>query len=122
MRLFRSGTGEHPVTEMLRHMEHGRFEEAGLALARYRDGFLPPPHALWRLGRWLAQRGHTRQAKLALKLFADLYHAHGDRPQVLTDLAKVLRALGEKQQAAEVADEARRLLRAREQAPAGARG
>jgi hypothetical protein len=111
MRTFRAPPGEHAVTAMVRHMEHGRFAEAGEALESYSGGHLPPPHALWRLGRWLAQNRQPRRAKLALKLFVDLYHAHEDRPQVLSDLARVHLALGERDEARALADEARRLAR-----------
>ena len=109
MRLFRSPAGEHPTTSMLRHMERGRFAEAGKALGDYRGGFLPPPHALWHLGRQLFRHGATQQAKRALKLFLDLYHGHADRAQVLHDLARVHVALGEAEEAKALLDEARRL-------------
>ena len=109
MRLFRSPEREHPVTAMLRHMERGRFAEAGKDLERYEGGHLPPPHALWHLGRQLHRAGATRQAKLALKLFLDLYHGHADRGQVMHDLARVLVALGETEEARALVDEARRL-------------
>lgn len=108
MRSFRSSPGEHPTTRMLRHMERGRVAEAGNALAEYREGFLPPPHALWHLGRQLFRRGEFGQAKLALRLFLDLYHGHADRAQVLHDLARVLVRLGEREEARAVLDEARR--------------
>ncbi len=109
MRLFSSPAGEHPVTAMLRHMEDGRFADAGKALEGYEGGFLPPPHALWHLGRHLFRSGATKQAKLALKLFVDLYHGHADRAQVLHDLARVHVALGEAEEAKALVDEARRL-------------
>jgi TolA-binding protein len=94
---------------MLRHMERGRVAEAGNALAEYEGGFVPPPHALWHLGRQLFRRGEARQAKLALKLFADLYPGHADRPQVLHDLARVLAGLGEREEARAILDDLRRL-------------
>lgn len=109
MRSFRSPAGEHPVTAMLRHMERGRFTEAGDALATYQGGYIPPPHALWHLGRHLFRQGATRRAKLALRLFLDLYHGHADRAQVLHDLARVHVALGEAPEAKALLDEARRL-------------
>jgi hypothetical protein len=90
-------------------MERGRFAEAGESLASYRGGFLPPPHALWHLGRQLFRHGATLQAKRALKLFLDLYHGHADRAQVLHDLARVQVALGETEEAKALVDEARRL-------------
>lgn len=119
MRLFRSPAGEHPVTAMLRHMEHGRVTDAGNALAGYRGGFLPPPHALWHLGRQLFRAGEKQQARLALKLFVDLYHGHADRAHVIADLARVHLALGEIGEAKALAEEARRLL-ARKAASASA--
>ncbi|MFI5403773.1 MAG: tol-pal system YbgF family protein [Planctomycetota bacterium] len=94
---------------MLRHMERGRFAEASTAIAEYEGGFLPPPHALWHLGRQLFRSGATAQAKRALKLFLDLYHGHADRAQVLNDLARVLVALGETDEAKALVDEARLL-------------
>jgi TolA-binding protein len=109
MRQFRSPEEEHPTTAMLRHMEFGRFAEAGEALARYTGGFLPPPHALWHLGRHLLGAGVPKRAKLALKLFADLYPAHKDLPKVLNDLARVLVALDERREAKAILDQARRL-------------
>jgi uncharacterized protein HemY len=99
-------------------MEHHRFGEAAKALERCRAAPLPPPHALLHLGRHLARTGDLRRARLALRLFSDLYRSHGDRPQALADLARVLRALGETEEAAAVADEARRLPRRAEAAPA----
>jgi len=112
MRSFRFPPGEHPTTLMLRHMERGRVTDAGNALAAYKDGHLPPPHALWHLGRQLFRRGETERAKLALKLFVDLYQGHADRPQVLSDLARVLAALGETAEAKEILREAHRLAAA----------
>jgi tetratricopeptide (TPR) repeat protein len=109
MRSLRSPAGGHPVTRMLRHMEHGRVTEAGAALAEYEGGFLPPPHALWHLGRQLFRRGEAQQAKRALKLFLDLYHGHADRPQVLHDLARVLASLGDVHEAKELLREAKGL-------------
>jgi len=94
---------------MLRHMERGRIADAGNALAEYDGGFVPPPHALWHLGRQLFRRGEARQAKLALNLFLDLYPGHADRPQVLHDYARVLAGLGERAEARAILDEARRL-------------
>ncbi|HEX5138470.1 MAG TPA: tetratricopeptide repeat protein [Planctomycetota bacterium] len=94
---------------MLRHMERGRVADAGSALEEYEGGFVPPPHVLWHLGRQLFRRGEARQAKLALKLFLDLYPGHADRPQVLHDLARVLAGLGEREEARAILDEARRI-------------
>jgi len=99
------------VTTMLRHMEHGRLDEAYRALKRYRTAPLPPPHALWRLGRWLLDQGRAKQAKRALKLFLDVYPNHGDRALVLRDLALTHKALGELEEAAAVAEDALRLAR-----------
>ncbi|MHC4548444.1 MAG: hypothetical protein ACYTEZ_06670 [Planctomycetota bacterium] len=88
-------------------MEHRRFEEAYRELKRYRDGPVPPPHALWRLGRWLLEKGRAKQAKLALQLFLDFYHAHQDRTEVMLDLALALKALGQDERAAALAADAR---------------
>jgi tetratricopeptide (TPR) repeat protein len=112
MRLFRSAPGEHPTTMMLRNLELGRFDEAYKALKRYRDTPPPPPHALWRLGRWLAEHDRPKQAKLAFKLFLDLYPNHGDKPAVLRDLALAHKALGEHEEAIAVAEDAKAMKEA----------
>jgi hypothetical protein len=101
MRLFRSPPKDHPVTSMLRCMEHGDFVDAFRELKRRgrHDEIVPPPHALWRLGRWLAEKGHGKRAVVAFKLFLDLYPRHLDREKVMIDLARVLAALGRTREA-----------------------
>jgi hypothetical protein len=80
-------------------MDNRRFEEAYRDLKRYQEGPVPPPHALWRLGRWLLEKSRPKQAKLALQLFVDSYQGHEDRREVMLDLALVEAAkdLGRKQ-------------------------
>jgi len=75
------------VTTMLRHMEHGEFVEAFKALRRGGPGPVPPPHALWRLGRWLLEQERPKDARLPLKRFLEIYRAHQDRAAVERDLA-----------------------------------
>ncbi len=94
MRLFRASGVDHPTTGMLRNMEQGRFVDALRALRGYREGPLPPPHALARLGRWHLERGKPKHAALPLRLFLDLYPAHQDGPEVKRDLANALAQLG----------------------------
>lgn len=96
---------------MLRHMEHRRFEEAYRELRRYSDGPVPPPHALWRLGRWLLEKGRPKQAKLALQLFVDFYGGHEDRREVMLDLALALKATGQTAEAAALVEAANELGR-----------
>jgi len=88
MRLFRGSRREYAVTTMLRHMEHGRFPQALRALRRWRAGPWPPPHALWRLGRWCLEKSRPRWAKRPLEIFLELYPGHQDRPEVMRDLAR----------------------------------
>jgi len=90
-------------------MEYGRMDEAYRALKRFRDGPVPPPHALWRLGRWLAEQKRPKRAKLAFKLFLDLYSGHQDRYAVMRDLALAHQALGEHDEARAVAEDAKRV-------------
>ena len=94
---------------MLRHMENREFDQAYRELKRYKDGPIPPPHALWRLGRWLLDQSRPKQAKLALQLFLDFYHAHQDRREVMLDLALALKALGQDKDAKALAEDARGL-------------
>lgn len=109
MRLFWTSPGGHSVTEMLRHMEHGRFVPAYRALRRYRTGPVPPPHALWRLGRWLLDKGRVKKARLPLETFLRLYPHHQDQPEVRLDLARVLQATGATDEAQKMVAEANRL-------------
>jgi len=94
-------------------MEQGRFQEAYRTLKRVEPpcskGPLPPPHALWRLGRWLADKGRRRRARLPFRLFLELYPHHEDRPEVLRDLALVENSLGRHREAAGLVEQVRRL-------------
>lgn len=96
MRLFGTASAERPVTALLRHMENGRFLPALKALRRYRGGPPPPPHALHRLGRWLAEQGRAKAALRPLRLFLELYPGHQDRALVVQDLARALHAAGKR--------------------------
>jgi Flp pilus assembly protein TadD len=90
---------------MLRHMEHGRFKEAWRAL-RLDKGELPaPPHALARLGRWLADRGEYKKAALPLRRFLDTYPNHQDVAVVENDLACCLKRLGKTKELARLVGE-----------------
>lgn len=108
MRLFFSRDDDRtlPVTAFLRHMEEGRLEFALKALKRHAEPPDPPPHALWRLARGLAESGKPKAALVPLRLFVDLYPGHGDRPAVLRDLALALSRCGRAAEAAEVAQRA----------------
>jgi len=94
---------------MLRHMDNRRFEEAYRELKRYQDGPVPPPHALWRLGRWLLEKSRPKQAKVALQLFLDHYHGHEDRREVMLDLALALKATGQAGEATALVEAAKNL-------------
>ena len=99
MRLFKTAARERALTTMLRAMEHGRFLDAWKALKKH-DGELPvPPHALERLGRWLADRGEPRKAALPLRMFLDAYPNHQDRATVTHGLAACLRKAGKNREA-----------------------
>ena len=87
---------------MLRCMEQGRFVDAWKALRRD-DGALPvPPHALARLGRWLADRGEYKKAVVPLRLFLDTYPRHQDRASVVQGLSSCLKQLGRTKEAERV--------------------
>ena len=102
MRLFRSTSRERALTTMLRCMEHGRFLDAWKALKKH-DAELPvPPHALSRLGRWLADRGELKKAVLPLRTFLDTYPNHQDRATVVSGLALCLKQLGKTKEAERV--------------------
>jgi len=99
MRLFRNPSREGPVATLLRHLEHDRFDEAFRALKAWREGPAPPPHALWRLGRALLEKGRPKRARVVLQAFVDLYPAHRDRPTVVRDLALALKRAGREAEA-----------------------
>ena len=102
MRLFRTAARERALTLMLRSMEQGKFLDAWKAL-RKDDKSLPvPPHALARLGRWLADRGEYKKAVLPLRLFLDTYPKHQDRASVVGGLATCLKQLGKAKEAEKV--------------------
>ncbi|MFQ5845133.1 MAG: hypothetical protein ACE5JG_09125 [Planctomycetota bacterium] len=105
------------VTEMLRCMEEGRFQGALRALRRRRGGPVPPPHALWKLGRWCLARDRPRDALVPLRLFLDLYPNHLDRGAVLLDAARALRRRGLGRRAAELVREAAALRAKRHAVP-----
>ena len=97
---------------MLRHMQEKSFVEAVATLKRgriKRSGPVPPPHALWRLGRWCLEQRRPKDASIPLQLFSDLYPHHEDRAQVLHDLARALKGMRRIKKAAVVAREALRL-------------
>ena len=102
MRLFRTAPAERPLTVMLRHMEHGRFAEAWRALKQDKQQLPAPPHALARLGRWLADRGEFKKAVLPLSRFLETYPNHQDRPVVQNDLAVCFKKLGKVKEAAKL--------------------
>jgi hypothetical protein len=102
MRLFRTAPKERALTTMLRHMEQGRFVDAWRALKQHDDPTPVPPHALERLGRWLADRGEFKKAVLPLRTFLDTYANHQDRPTVVTGLATCLKHLGKAKEAKRV--------------------
>jgi len=93
---------------MLRAMETGELLDAHAALRRYEEGPPPPPNALWRLGRRLAESNQPRRARLPLELFLELYPRHEDRAEVMQDLAHTLNALGKRRKAVSLAEQAKR--------------
>ena len=99
MRLFRSTSREQALTTMLRCMEHGRFVEAWKCLRKHDDALPVPPHALSRLGRWLADRGEHKKAVLPLRTFLDTYPKHQDRATVVQGLAFCLKRIGKPKEA-----------------------
>ena len=107
MGLFNRSRREHAVTRLLRHMEHGRFVQALRQVGRAAEnGPPPPPHALWRLGRWCLRKERPKAAVELLELFLALYPAHCDRPEVMRDLARALAHAGKRRQAEEMAAQA----------------
>jgi len=102
MRLFRSSPRERALTTMLRCMERGRFNEAWKSLRKHDDELPVPPHALSRLGRWLADRGEHKKAVLPLRTFLDTYPKHQDRATVVQGLALCLKRIGKVKEAERV--------------------
>ena len=110
MRFLRPNSREHYVTRMLRLMRDKQFPKAVAALRRATTtGPIPPPHALWKLGRWCLEHNRAKDAIVVLQLFADLYENHEDRAQVLHDLALAYKGAKRIKRAAQVAREALRL-------------
>jgi len=109
MRLFGNTRRECAAKTLLRHMENGRFTEALRVLRRRGEGPIPPPHALWRLGRWSLDKGRAKHALRPLQLFLASYPNHQDRPEVLRDLARALGTLGRAKEAEQAAREAQAL-------------
>ncbi|MDH3592389.1 MAG: aspartyl/asparaginyl beta-hydroxylase domain-containing protein [Planctomycetota bacterium] len=84
-------------------MENEDFLAAHRELKRHGpDSPLPPPHALWRLGRVLLGRKQPRKALLPLEMFQELYPEHRDRPEVIRDLALALKLSGQTKKAAAI--------------------
>ena len=93
-------------------MQNAEFTDAIAVLKKARfqgEGPVPPPHALWRLGRWCLEQRRPKDASIPLQLFADLYPHHADRAAALHDLAIALSGMKRVRRAAEVAREALRL-------------
>ena len=109
---LKRGSREHCVTTMLRQMQEKSFSEAVATLKRGRikqTGPIPPPHALWRLGRWCLKNRRPKDASVPLQLYSDLYPHHQDRARVLHDLARALKGMRRIKRAGVVAREALRL-------------
>ena len=107
MGLFGNKRREFVVTTLLRHMEDGRFADALRLLRKQDDGPVPPPHVLWRLGRWSLDKAKPKLALFPLRLFLRLYPNHQDRPDVLRDLAGALKCSGKHAEAEALAQEAK---------------
>ena len=103
---IRSRSRERTITTFLRHMERGRFLEAAKTLRKDKR-CAPPPHCLWRLGRWCLDKQKPKDALLPLKLFLSLYPNHLDRPAVMHDLARTLALLGKRRDAEHWAEQAK---------------
>ena len=104
MRLFRSDrppVAGPPVPELLRALERDDIRAAADAFRARRDTDpIPPPHALWRLGRGLLEAGDARRAVAVLSLLVESYPAHGDAPAAQRDLARALHGAGKRKRAA----------------------
>lgn len=106
MGMFRNTRREPAVTVFLRHMERGRFLDAAKALRHLDGAFTPPPHALWRLGRWCLDKEKPKFARQPLQVFLDTFPNHLDRPAVMRDMALTLAMLGKRAEATEWATQA----------------
>ncbi len=100
MRAFLFSRQNAEFTEAIAVLNKARFQGAGP---------VPPPHALWRLGRWCLEQRRPKDASIPLQLFADLYPHHADRGAALHDLALAFSGMKRVRRAAEVAREALRL-------------
>ena len=98
---------ERTITTFLRHMERGQFLEAAKTLRKDKRNCAPPPHCLWRLGRWCLDKQKPKDARLPLELFLSLYPNHLDRPAVMHDLARTLARLNKRREAEHWAKQAR---------------
>ena len=113
MGLFKRSRREHAVTTLLRHMERKQFARALRYVRNAAEGPVPPPHALWRLGRWCIDQDRHKAALQPLELFMDLYPEHQDRPEVMRDLVRVLAETGRRKEAEELKETAEALGRRR---------
>lgn len=111
---IRSRSRERTITLLLRQMERGRFLEAAKILRRDR-ACAPPPHCLWRLGRWCLDKQKPKDARRPLELFLKLYPNHLDRPAVMLDLARTLAQLGKRRDAERWAEQAQQSGERRQQ-------
>jgi hypothetical protein len=115
MGIFAGISREQSVRTFLLCMQNTEFMDAVAVLKKARFQSLPgavpipPPHALWRLGRWCLEQKRPKDASIPLQLFADLYPHHEDRGAALHDLALALNGMKRVQRAAEVAREALKL-------------
>jgi len=103
------------VRAFLSAMQNTEFTDAVTVLKKARfpghsdTGPVPPPHALWRLGRWCLEQRRPKDASIPLQLFADLYPHHEDRGAALHDLALAFNGMKRVRRAGEVAREALKL-------------
>ena len=113
MGLFKRTRREHAVTTLLRHMERKQFAKALRYVRKTTEGPVPPPHALWRLGRWCIDQSRHKAALQPLELFMALYPKHQDRPEVMRDLVRVLAQTGRRKEAEELKETAEAMGRKR---------
>ena len=119
---FAGSSQAESVRTFLLCMQNADFTDAVASLkkARFKGiaGPIPPPHALWRLGRWCLDQKRPKDASIPLQLFADLYPHHTDRGAVLHDLAIAFKGMKRVRKAAEAAREALKLSKANDAVPA----